>query len=422
MKPDKFDIKIQQAAAQYESVYNEEAWDAMEKLLDEKMPQKKDKRKIFWIFFFSLLFLGTGSLLFMHYTGGDTQVVSIEKDSPTASTNNAVDASNAIIKNAKQEAQPSHQPSRQPAYTNSFPKKSIKGQEIKTNNRAENTTSYSSNKDVANNYQADHQSPNVQANDQTEQRHHSQSIDNIKRDSVKMDKQTDADEENNLLVKNNDSNISNKKISGPKRKNKFINSFALSLSAGPDVSAVELSNMGKINLVYGAGISYQLSKRLTLRTGFYIEQKVYDAGVPDYHPPARFWNYYPDLKYIDADCKIYEVPLIVNYNFSQTPKYNWFGAVGVSSFFMKKEDYNFFSKNPSGQTSYNNYTIDNKNKHYLSSVRLSAGYQRKINNNISILAEPYLNVPLTGVGYGKVKLYSTGILLTVSMKPFAQKK
>ena len=46
MKPDKLDIKIQDAAAQNEPAYNEQAWSSMEKLLDKEMPQKKkEKRK-----------------------------------------------------------------------------------------------------------------------------------------------------------------------------------------------------------------------------------------------------------------------------------------------------------------------------------------------------------------------------------------
>jgi len=39
-----------------------------------------------------------------------------------------------------------------------------------------------------------------------------------------------------------------------------------------------------------------------------------------------------------------------------------------------------------------------------------------------LTAEPYLKLPLGGVGYGKVKLNSTGILFSVSVKPFEQKK
>ena len=45
MKPDKLDIKIQEAAAKQEVPFPEEAWNALEKKLDEQMPQnKKDKR------------------------------------------------------------------------------------------------------------------------------------------------------------------------------------------------------------------------------------------------------------------------------------------------------------------------------------------------------------------------------------------
>src|SRR5690606_38770089 len=71
--------------------------------------------------------------------------------------------------------------------------------------------------------------------------------------------QTSENEESSLLVKNdNDSNdILHKKINTP-RKNKFINSFALAFSLGPDVSAVRPSNIGRIKTAYGAGLSYQL--------------------------------------------------------------------------------------------------------------------------------------------------------------------
>lgn len=429
MKPDPLDIKIQEAAAQYESVYNEQAWDAMQKLLDEKMPQKKDKRRIFWLLILFLLFLGTGSLLLTnYYTRGDKEKIAApaEKSPGLASGNPVGDNSNTIRKANEEITNSSLLNTHEPDHPKSFSKKPLQstpGQEKITHEIAGNNKAI---KDVQtdgpDNNKSGHQTLAPDKDNPTE--HNSQSIANGKKDAVvtNINSRTDGDKENNLLVKNNNKDITHKKINAPKSKSKFINSFALNFSLGPDVSGVNINNAGKINLTYGAGISYQLSKRLTLRTGFYVEKKVYDANVPDYHPPARFWNYYPDLKYIDADCKVYEVPLIVNYNFSQTLRSHWFGSAGVSSYFMKKEDYDFFSKDPSGQTSYNSYTINNKNRHYLSSVRLSAGYERKVKNNISIIAEPYLNLPLTGVGYGKVKLYSTGILLTLSVKPFAEKK
>ena len=38
------------------------------------------------------------------------------------------------------------------------------------------------------------------------------------------------------------------------------------------------------------------------------------------------------------------------------------------------------------------------------------------------MIEPYVKLPLTGIGYGKVKLNSGGILFSIGIKPFAAKK
>jgi hypothetical protein len=54
-------------------------------------------------------------------------------------------------------------------------------------------------------------------------------------------------------------------------------------------------------------------------------------------------------------------------------------------------------------------------------LKLSAGYEKKLSSKIFLTAEPYLNLPLTGIGYGKVKLYSAGILFSLNVKPFSKK-
>ncbi|MEO8568693.1 MAG: hypothetical protein ABI419_06145, partial [Ginsengibacter sp.] len=204
------------------------------------------------------------------------------------------------------------------------------------------------------------------------------------------------------------------------KKNKFANSFSLNLSAGPDVSAVDLNNLGTFEILYGAGIGYKFGKRWQLRTGFYSVKKVYGARPSDYNPPSAFWNYYPGLEDINADCAVTEIPLIINYTFRQNSRQAWFGSAGLSSYFMKRETYDYHSKTPWGYQD-KSYTIYRENKHYLSSVRISAGYEKTLNRAISISAEPYLNLPLSGIGYGKVKLNSAGLLFSVNVKPFAKK-
>jgi hypothetical protein len=201
----------------------------------------------------------------------------------------------------------------------------------------------------------------------------------------------------------------------------FLKNILFSISAGLDKSSVGNTNTGKIKTSLGGGIGYKISNRFTIRSGIYIGRKVYVAGAKDYNPPANFWNYYPNLKTIDADCKILEIPLTVDYHFGMTKKHGWFASAGLSSLFMKKEEYDYYFKPPyTTQYIYYSRTIENQNKHYFSVLDLSGGYTRKINSHLTLQAEPYYKITLTGVGYGKVKLNSGGVLFSAILQPFNQ--
>lgn len=88
---------------------------------------------------------------------------------------------------------------------------------------------------------------------------------------------------------------------------------------------------------------------------------------------------------------------------------------------MKTEDYEYEYKTPSGQYYKYNLAVKDQNKHYFSVLTLSAGYKYKLSRRVSLQAEPYVKLPLGGVGVGKVKLNSSGILFTATIKPFARK-
>ena len=99
--------------------------------------------------------------------------------------------------------------------------------------------------------------------------------------------------------------VAAKKTDTKKQKNNssFANNFFISVSAGPDISKVG-DNTGEVRSAYGAGIGYQISKKFSVRTGFYAGRKVYTADPGDYHPPNNFWGYYPNLENIEANCKV----------------------------------------------------------------------------------------------------------------------
>jgi hypothetical protein len=168
------------------------------------------------------------------------------------------------------------------------------------------------------------------------------------------------------------------------------------------------------------GAAYSIGKHLRVGAGFYVSKKIYYASPYQYKFPNG--AVYPNLKEINADCNVYEIPLSVYYNFKPHKKHNWFAGAGISSLLMKKEHYDYLYKTPTGQSYTYARTVVDENKHYFSVVTLSAGYQYNLNNRISLIAEPYFKLPLAGVGAGKIKLNSTGLLFTAAVKPFGRSK
>lgn len=237
---------------------------------------------------------------------------------------------------------------------------------------------------------------------------------------VKEDKKENEVKEKEVVV------TENKPSSSPdkkKSKKNIAGNFGITLSAGPDMSFIELNKPGKATLIYGAGLSYNFKKRIIIRAGFYASKKIYSA-TPDQYTFQPGYTY-PYLYDVDAVCKVYEIPVSLSYNFWQRKKHNWFGNVGLSSFLMKTEDYDYNYKVPYYGQGYTYYTyksaIKDKNKHYFAVLTLSAGYQYNLSKRVSLQAEPYVKLPLAGVGEGKVKLKSAGVLFTATVRPFAKK-
>jgi len=209
-----------------------------------------------------------------------------------------------------------------------------------------------------------------------------------------------------------------------KLASKKKSTFFFTVSGGPDVSFTGNDKLGRMKFMGGGGIGYTYKGRFTLRTGFYTARKIYTSSPEQYHGSSRFYFYYPNLQRVEADCKVYEIPLSLSYNFGAKGKHNWFASAGISTILMKQETYDYYFKYYASNPTLNHRqrTIKNANEHYFSMLTLSAGYQRSFGRRFAVTAEPYFKVPVTGIGSGAVKLNSTGVLFTLSVNPFQKKE
>lgn len=230
-------------------------------------------------------------------------------------------------------------------------------------------------------------------------------------DSVSSAKQNDPSR--------TDSAVTALKPAAPQKKRSSGSGFLVTVSAGPDLAFVGGAAPGQVRLNRGIGIGYTYRNRLTIRTGYFSSRKIYDAPADAYDPPAVFWNYYPFLDEVKGNCTIHEIPILLSYRFGKPGRGQWMATAGISSYLMKKEEYYYtYKTTQSGPSLYREWTNKKPGDFPFSVLTLSAGYEYRLNKRMQLLAEPYFKLPLAGVGYGKVKLNSTGVLFTLGWRPF----
>jgi hypothetical protein len=449
MQFEDLDKKIIEAAEHHHPAYNEVAWHKMGKLLDKHFPQKKDdKRRIIFFLLFSLLLSGGIFLIVTGYRHSKRSFITA-KQKPQLDISTAKPSNNSRSVRGKSNNTTLTANDQEHNTQINLNDKNNSG-EIKINhtqyvNAIQNTLNSRLRKEKNPVFESKVKKiTDKNDNEKSAGFRNNSVIKDPLSGIVDQRNNNNPSSEKNLVSKNpfveNISPVNKQQEKSATRKNdsavvaaivpakknlgiaKKRNSFFVSLSAGPDISALGVRSLGKITMTYGAGIGFSFHDKFSIRTGFYSARKIYTASPDEYHPPSSFWTYYPNLKKVDADCRVFEIPLLVSYNFNNSGKYSLYGTLGISSYLMKRETYDYLYKNSSGQLVNRKYTIRDKNHHYFSVLTLAGGYRRKINNTFSFMAEPYLKIPFDGIGFGKMQLNSAGVLFSLGIKPFHSSK
>jgi len=189
--------------------------------------------------------------------------------------------------------------------------------------------------------------------------------------------------------------------------------FYLGLVGAADVTTVKFASVQSPLPNVGLVLEYRLTDRLRLTTGLLRATKQYAAHREDYDFGAYSTRVYQrNFKNVDGACTVLDVPLNLRYAFVSRPQYQFFGSVGLSSFFMQRERYTYDYMENNLPHQWEGSAV-NQNRHLFSIFNLSAGYERNLSRRWSLQAEPYLKLPLSGVGLGKVRLLSAGVFLGV---------
>lgn len=426
--------KIKEAVENTQPVFDEQSWAKMEALLENK-----DKRKpLLWLWFLVPLFLisvlGAYQFIYKNSEKNNTQKAETAKatDEDTKTLSNFLKLNklhDAAFDGGINSSAKEFERTKDKSDKNSENKNVVAG---KVNNFwSTNIITKSKNKILVTAPVADDDLLNVSTENESGIKNDAPAVvinsGNINKTSIDKISLNKPDEPVELISKQN--NIAQQdtatvivKNKPAIKQNKKASPFYFLASAGADIGSVKMFSFKNSSLAprYGLGFGYQLSNKLSALTGFYISRKKYVAGPDDYHPKqGSYWNMVSIIK-VNANCLVYEIPLAARYNFIRKKTATYYATTGLSSYIMKREDYNYYytRNNVPAQSAW----TYKGNKKFFSVITLSAGVEKKINNKFSIQAEPSVGIPIAGVGDGQVKIFSSTLQVGLKYQPSKKHK
>ncbi len=180
--------------------------------------------------------------------------------------------------------------------------------------------------------------------------------------------------------------------------------------AGVEWSSASRLSAGPARLKLNLGAEYLLRDRLSMLAGVSYTAKAYQTTSDDYTVEKGFWTNGTKPESIEAECRVIGIPVNLRYYFTPQDQLrsSVFVMAGASSYLMASERYQF-SYEVEDPALRQEWGGEWESMHYFSILSFSAGYQRRIHPRWAVLLEPYVHLPLSGVGFGAVNLMSFGM-------------
>ena len=216
---------------------------------------------------------------------------------------------------------------------------------------------------------------------------------------------------------NENKNTAEKKATALQKKNPKQKERGLyaGVVIGPDISTVKFQSIKNVGVSMGILVGYQLNKKISVESGI-------SWGIKNYYSDGEYFDksmVYPNpntkIKSVEGVCNMIEVPVMMKYNVT-TNKNNISISGGMSSYLMKKEDYDYIVIYNNGQPYPRSSSYKNSSTDLFAVANLSVGYNRQLKKGVALRIEPYVKVPVKGVGIGSLPIMSTGLNIGITKK------
>ncbi|MEP6584788.1 MAG: hypothetical protein ABJA90_10995 [Ginsengibacter sp.] len=193
--------------------------------------------------------------------------------------------------------------------------------------------------------------------------------------------------------------------------------FYMGFVAGPDFSKVESRSFSKGGFDAGILVGIRANKRISFESGLIWNKKIYNSEGKNFSM-NKVRSTMPVgmvINNLSSKSSFVEIPIKVKYDLIMKHDGEFFISGGVSSYIMtvEKNSYNVtlngIHEKFSGVYKRNNYAIP-------AVANISIGYEYGISRNVGIRVEPFLKIPLQGMGVGSLPVTSAGVQLGITSR------
>ncbi|CAN5397634.1 hypothetical protein BH11BAC3_BH11BAC3_00580 [soil metagenome] len=190
--------------------------------------------------------------------------------------------------------------------------------------------------------------------------------------------------------------------------------FYAGLVGGPEFSKGNDMAYNNAGLSAGVLVGFRVNKKISLESGLLWNNKKYTSQGKNFNMKkvAASMPSGMVINNLSSNSSLLEIPLKIKYDVYNKNNSTLFFTGGVSAYIMTKEENNYnVTLNGSDQQMTGVYK---KNSYELPAViNISIGYQKNVSKNFDIRLEPFLKIPIQGIGVGNLPVTSAGLQLGI---------
>lgn len=197
---------------------------------------------------------------------------------------------------------------------------------------------------------------------------------------------------------------------GQIKKRSVIHKSYYGLLAGAGFHTVNGRGWTRPGIDLGLLGGYRINEKLSMELSLLYTNNHYKARAKNFDLKSiePMLSGGRELNEVHGSNKIFDMQLNLQYNLRSRPGRRLFVSAGLSSYKITREsNWYLTSMNGSDEMLYGEYV--HSKTYPAAAFNISIGHEKKIGAKTSLRIQPYIQLPVKGIGVGKLKLMRTGI-------------